>query len=96
MLLGGKGITKVCAIWLQPGVSSSFQVDLLVVCVCYLLWNFKRKVMCIPTHAIIVKMSMGVVICVVYGWAWDNASTQSWSFNMPYLTFNFLNMLNRF
>jgi hypothetical protein len=33
--------------------------------------------MCLPTHAIIVVVNMGVVIGVVYGQAWDKAITQS-------------------
>jgi len=33
--------------------------------------------MCLPTRAIIVIMSLGVVISVVNGWAWDKATSQS-------------------
>jgi hypothetical protein len=33
--------------------------------------------MCLLTCAIIVIMSLGVVIGVVNGWAWDKATSQS-------------------
>jgi hypothetical protein len=33
--------------------------------------------MCFPMRAIIVVVSLGVVIGVVNGWAWDKATTQS-------------------
>jgi hypothetical protein len=32
--------------------------------------------MCLPTCAIIAIVSLGVVIGVVHGWAWDKATTQ--------------------
>jgi hypothetical protein len=33
--------------------------------------------MCFPTCAFIVVVSLGVVIGVINGWAWDKATTQS-------------------
>jgi hypothetical protein len=45
--------------------------------------------MCLPTCAIIATVSMGVVIGVVNGLAWDKATTQSLSLNKSYLTPSF-------
>jgi hypothetical protein len=96
MFLAGKGITKVCAIWLQPKGEHMSQVDLLVVYAYYAVWNFRWNFMCLSRHAIIVALGLGVLICVVYGQAWDNVTTQSWSLNMSYLILSFPDMLNRF
>jgi hypothetical protein len=67
MFLRVKGITKMCAIRLQPRGEHKFLSDLSVVCAYYLVWNFRWKAMYLPTCAIIVVVSLGVVICVVYG-----------------------------
>ncbi len=48
-----------------------------------------KKAMCFPTRTIIVVVSLGVMIGVIYGRAWDKATIQSKSPNKSYLTPSF-------
>jgi hypothetical protein len=74
-------------------VNTHSQVNFLIVCVYYLMWNPKWKVICFCTCAFIVIINLGAMIKMVNGCAWDN---QSWSLNKFYLTMVFSYMLIMF
>jgi hypothetical protein len=76
-VFGGRGITKVCAIRLWPrGECMFLGWHLSSLC---LLFSVKLQLKSyVPSHAChYVIMSLGVVIGVVNGWAWDKVTTQS-------------------
>jgi hypothetical protein len=71
LISGGKGVAKVVPFDHNLGLNQNFQVDLLMICVYYYVWNLKWKAMCLLMHAFIITLNIGAIIAMVNGQAWN-------------------------